>query len=56
VTKEFEPYQREYENANDLDFEESLDKNRSTSISNDETIKTSSTKQSLFVFFISKNV
>ncbi|CAF1540027.1 unnamed protein product, partial [Adineta steineri] len=44
VTTGFEPYQKEYENANDLDFEESLDKISSISISSDDTIKNSSTK------------
>ncbi|CAF1144160.1 unnamed protein product [Adineta steineri] len=44
VTTGFEPYQKEYENANDSDFEESLDKISSISISSDDTIKNSSTK------------
>ncbi|CAF1644645.1 unnamed protein product, partial [Adineta ricciae] len=30
VTKGFEPYQKEYENAHDLDFEDSVDKNHAT--------------------------
>ncbi|CAF1005099.1 unnamed protein product [Rotaria sordida] len=44
VTKGFEPYQKEYENANDLDFEEPLDKHYSKLIPNDNTIKNSSIK------------
>ncbi|CAF0840962.1 unnamed protein product [Rotaria sp. Silwood1] len=44
VTKGFEPYQKEYENATDLDFEESLDKHDSKLISNNDTIKNSSIK------------
>jgi collagen type IV alpha-3-binding protein len=42
VTKGFEPYQKEYENENDLDFEDSIDKNHGTS---NELIKSSLSKQ-----------
>ncbi|CAF2634698.1 unnamed protein product [Rotaria sp. Silwood2] len=44
VTKGFEPYQKEYENANDLDFEDPLDKNHAIPALHDETGKTSPSK------------
>ncbi|CAF0871857.1 unnamed protein product [Rotaria sordida] len=44
VTTGFEPYQKEYENGTDLDFEDSLDKNHVTPSLDDETIKTSPSK------------
>ncbi|CAM2700295.1 unnamed protein product [Rotaria socialis] len=44
VTKGFEPYQKEYENVTDLDFEESLDKNDSKSILDGDTVRNPSIK------------
>ncbi|CAF3526585.1 unnamed protein product [Rotaria sp. Silwood1] len=44
VTKGFEPYQKEYENANDLDLEEPLDKNYAMPALHDETGKNSPSK------------
>ncbi len=39
------------ENANDLDFEESLDKNQATPTSHNEAIKISPSKLSLFLLY-----
>jgi hypothetical protein len=40
------------ENANDLDFEESLDKNHTTPTLHNESMKSSPSKQSLFFIIV----
>ncbi|CAF4247928.1 unnamed protein product [Rotaria socialis] len=53
VTKGFEPYQKEYENLQDLDFEEPLDKIHGTPTSlSSQVVKSSPSKlSSIFIFY-----
>ncbi|CAF3787568.1 unnamed protein product [Rotaria magnacalcarata] len=53
VTKGFEPYQKEYENLQDLDFEEPLDKIHGTPTSlSSQVVKSSPSKlSSIFLFY-----
>jgi collagen type IV alpha-3-binding protein len=49
VTKGYEPYQKEYENGSDVDFEDSLDKHQQSTTSHDHELKTALSKTRLFL-------